>query len=66
MAGLGKENEYELPMTQEQIADCTGLTPEHVNRALKRLEADNLITRQTTAQSASGTGASWPCRRFRQ
>ncbi len=24
VAGLGEATEYELPMTQEQIADCTG------------------------------------------
>jgi CRP-like cAMP-binding protein len=37
---------FELPMTQEQLADTTGLTPVHVNRVLKGLEADGLITRQ--------------------
>jgi predicted transcriptional regulator len=35
-------------MSQEQIADCTGLTPVHVNRTLKALEAKNLITRRTS------------------
>jgi CRP-like cAMP-binding protein len=44
-AGLGKHNEWELPMTQEQLADCTGLTPVHVNRTLKALDADKLIVR---------------------
>ena len=34
-----------LPMTQEQIADATGLTSVHVNRTLKSLEADRLIER---------------------
>ena len=28
---------YELPMTQEQLADAIGLTPVHVNRVLKAL-----------------------------
>jgi len=37
---------FELPMTQEQLADTTGLTPVHVNRTLKVLEAEGLITRQ--------------------
>lgn len=37
---------FELPMTQEQLADATGLTPVHVNRVLKALEAEGLITRQ--------------------
>ena len=47
VAGLGEASEYEMPMTQEQIADCTGLTPVHVNRTLKMLEAENLITRHS-------------------
>lgn len=48
VAGLGTATDYELPMTQEQIADCTGLTPVHVNRMLKLLEAENLIARQSS------------------
>lgn len=36
---------FELPMTQEQLADAVGLTPVHVNRTLKVLEAEGLITR---------------------
>jgi CRP-like cAMP-binding protein len=47
VAGLGQETEYELPMTQEQIADCTGLTAVHVNRTLKTLEAERLIERRS-------------------
>jgi len=45
VAGLGEQSNYELPMTQEQLADTTGLTPVHVNRTLKTLEADGLIDR---------------------
>lgn len=44
-AGLGAKLAYELPMTQEQLADCTGLTSVHVNRTLKALEASGDITR---------------------
>jgi CRP-like cAMP-binding protein len=40
------EGGFELPMTQEQLADATGLTPVHVNRVLKTLEAEGLISRQ--------------------
>jgi CRP-like cAMP-binding protein len=50
LAGLGEQNNYELPMTQEQLADATGLTPVHVNRTIRGLEADRLIDR-TTARS---------------
>ena len=49
-AGLGEQGNYELPMTQEQLADTTGLTPVHVNRTLKALEAEGLIER-TSARS---------------
>ena len=44
--GLSSSGGFELPMTQEQLADTTGLTPVHVNRVLKGLEAEGLITRQ--------------------
>ena len=45
LAGLGEQTNYELPMTQEQLADATGLTPVHVNRTLQALERQNLIIR---------------------
>lgn len=45
VAGLGGETDYELPMTQEQIGDATGLTSVHVNRTIKTLEAEGLIDR---------------------
>jgi CRP-like cAMP-binding protein len=34
---------YELPMTQEQLADATGLTAVHVNRVLGSLRAEGII-----------------------
>jgi CRP-like cAMP-binding protein len=45
LAGLGQQCDYQLPMTQEQLADALGLTPVHVNRTLKALEKDGLIER---------------------
>ena len=45
LAGLGQDNLDELSMSQEQLADATGLTPVHVNRTIKSLEADGLIAR---------------------
>ena len=42
---LAAEYHYELPMTQEQLADTLGLTAVHVNRTLKGLETEGLITR---------------------
>jgi CRP-like cAMP-binding protein len=43
--GLADRSSYEFPMTQEQLADCTGLTKINVNRSLKVLEAQGLIAR---------------------
>ena len=44
-AGLGDRSRYELPMTQEELADCVGLTPVHVNRTLRSLDRQGLIER---------------------
>lgn len=44
-AGLGSPEQFDLPMTQEQIADATGLTAVHVNRMLKELARDGFIIR---------------------
>ena len=44
-AGLGSPGQFELPMTQEQIADATGLTAVHVNRMLRSLAEAGAITR---------------------
>lgn len=44
-AGLASNHHYELPMTQEQLADAVGLTSVHVNRVLKHLGEEGLITR---------------------
>lgn len=45
LAGLADGAGYVLPMTQEQLADATGLTPVHINRTLKTLETEGLIVR---------------------
>lgn len=50
-AGLAQDYRYEMPMTQEQIADCTGLTPVHVNRVLKELGRLGLIDREKRSVS---------------
>jgi CRP-like cAMP-binding protein len=44
-AELGRQTAYELPITQEQLADAVALTSVHVNRTLMKLEQDGLITR---------------------
>src|SRR5436190_9435317 len=48
-ADIGHATSYELPLTQEQLADATGLTSVHVNRTLMRLEAEGHIRRNRRA-----------------
>ena len=42
-AGLADGPEFEFPLTQEQLADATGLTAVHTNRTLQTLRKDGLI-----------------------
>jgi CRP-like cAMP-binding protein len=44
-AGGGEPGGMEIPFTQEEIADATGLTPIHVNRMLRTLTDAGLIRR---------------------
>ena len=43
MVGLAPGDRLALPLTQDQLADATGLTAVHVNRTLQRLRAEGLI-----------------------
>lgn len=43
MIGEAGDNSFEFPVTQEEIADATGLTPVHVNRMLQQLREERLI-----------------------
>lgn len=45
VAELGEPTSYELPLTQEQLADAVALTAVHVNRTLMRLEEEGHIRR---------------------
>jgi CRP-like cAMP-binding protein len=45
LADLGTHREYELPISQEQLADAVSLTSVHVNRTLMKLEHDGFISR---------------------
>ena len=42
--GLVNGHRFEVPLTQEEIADALGLTSVHVNRVLQRLRAEDLIS----------------------
>jgi len=46
VAGIGQSTSYDLPLTQEQLADAVGLTSVHVNRTLMRLEEEGHIRRE--------------------
>ena len=45
-AGLATLCRYELPMSQEELADALGLTAVHVNRTLKALDREGLTDRK--------------------
>jgi CRP-like cAMP-binding protein len=45
----GGDDTFDFPLTQEQLADATGLTAVHTNRTLQTLRRDGLI--QLTARS---------------
>ena len=60
---LVQDGEFDLPLTQEELADALGLTPVHVNRVLKRLRAEDFIVLRNrtltildTAQLAAAAG----------
>lgn len=44
VVGLTDGQNYRLPLTQADLADATGLTSVHVNRMLKKLRDDGLMT----------------------
>jgi len=41
--GLSQEESYDLPLTQADIGDATGLSTVHVNRMLQRLRGEKLV-----------------------
>jgi CRP-like cAMP-binding protein len=43
-AGLAQDRQFELPLTQTDIGDATGLSMIHVNRTLQQLRTDGLVT----------------------
>jgi CRP-like cAMP-binding protein len=44
IVGLASPNGYPLHLTQADLADATGLTPVHVNRMLRKLRDEKLLT----------------------
>ena len=43
MVGLTRDDSFDFPITQTDLADATGLTPVHANRTLQKLRAEGLI-----------------------
>jgi len=43
-SGQGDRNSFRLPITQEGLGDATGLTSVHVNRTLKELRKQSILT----------------------
>lgn len=41
--GLVENNTFDMPISQAEMADATGMTPVHVNRVLQALRANGLI-----------------------
>lgn len=43
IVGLTEEDGFSLPLTQEELAECLGLTAVHVNRTLKEMRERGLV-----------------------
>jgi CRP-like cAMP-binding protein len=43
VVGLADDSGFNLPLTQDELADCLGLTAVHVNRTLKELRERELV-----------------------
>lgn len=57
IVGLADEGVFDLPLTQTDIAECTGLTNVSVNRTFRQLREQELVTvqgRQITILNKSG------------
>lgn len=54
-AGLSSRHSFALPITQSDLGDATGLTGVHVNRTLKALKAQGIVT----ASSGTVTVHDW-------
>lgn len=44
IVGLAKDGAYDLNLTQTDLAECVGLTAIHVNRTLRQLREDGVVT----------------------
>jgi CRP-like cAMP-binding protein len=44
IVGIAKDDAFEFPITQADLADATGITPVHANRMLQKLREEQLIS----------------------
>lgn len=57
VVGLAEADGFSLPLTQEELAECLGITPVHVNRVLRELREAGLATmrnRRVTIHDPAG------------
>lgn len=47
VVGLADERGFDLPLTQSELAECTGLTNVHVNRTIRELREEGLVEVQS-------------------
>lgn len=43
IVGLAREDGFDLPLTQVELSECTGMTPVHVNRVLRELREEGVV-----------------------
>jgi CRP-like cAMP-binding protein len=43
LVGLADASGYDFPLTQQELSECTGLTPVHVNRMLRELRESGYV-----------------------
>src|SRR4051812_24524030 len=55
--GLAEDHQLELPITQSEFADATGISTVHVNRTLQELRGDGLI--QLKGEKLTSIGLGW-------
>lgn len=55
VVGLANNETYDLPMTQTDLADATGLTPVHVSRVLKSLREHGLLQMRRSVVTIGNT-----------
>jgi CRP-like cAMP-binding protein len=56
IVGLAEGMTYRLPLTQVDLAECLGLTPIHVNRTLRELRSQGLVTFRSKLVSIDNYG----------